>query len=184
MISYSKHSVILVILNFSCLHRLPTQLGPQWVLWVEKPNPRPIVGYEIGPKTQTICGLGWVGFWVLWVLSKPSNEHRHFGYLSSTQRKGQILESPNFPAPALPKGVSTKRRDVCYLALRSFVRFTYSTEALLECDFTNGIAYVGPTAENIKHLQIEQKKMCVAEPNHCARVSYLDQSGLFFCNYV
>ncbi|KAL2696037.1 hypothetical protein AAEP93_003337 [Penicillium crustosum] len=61
---------------------------------------------------------------------------------------GEILESPNFPAPALPKGVSTKRRD-----------------ALLECDFTNGIAFVGPTAENIKHLQIEQKKMCVAEPN-------------------
>lgn len=112
-------------------------------------------------------------------------QYRRLGY-HGRAKKEQILESPSFPAPALPNGFAFKKRDVCYSAnpLPYVAGLLTLAQSQLECDFTHGIAYVGPTAENIQHLRDEGGKMCVAESNTCARVSYLNQSGLFFCNYV
>lgn len=52
------------------------------------------------------------------------------------------------------------------------------------CYYARGVAYVQPTADNIQHLLDVGEDDCTAEANDCVRVSYLDQSGLFFCNYV
>ncbi|KAJ9490605.1 hypothetical protein VN97_g2636 [Penicillium thymicola] len=30
------------------------------------------MGPKVGPKTQPICGLGWVGLWTLWAIERST----------------------------------------------------------------------------------------------------------------
>ncbi|KAI2787003.1 hypothetical protein POX_f07356 [Penicillium oxalicum] len=73
------------------------------------------------------------------------------------------LTPPHYAAPSLPAGIDTDEQPTCYYA--------------------RGIAYVQPTVNNIQHLLDVGEQNCTAEANDCVRVSYLNQSGLFFCNH-
>ncbi|KAE8396781.1 hypothetical protein BDV37DRAFT_289991 [Aspergillus pseudonomiae] len=83
------------------------------------------------------------------------------------RRTSTILNSPNFPAPALEERGLPGKRGV----------------GKPICDFTRGLAYIEPTDVNINHLRDAKDTYCGAEAGNCARVSYLNSSSIFFCNY-
>ncbi|OQE71294.1 hypothetical protein PENNAL_c0108G06761 [Penicillium nalgiovense] len=58
-----------------------------------------------------------------------------------------------------------------------------SAEPATNCEWTYGVAYTKVIREdNLDHLKDVKDSMCVASPNSCTRVAYLDESGIFFCN--
>ncbi|KAJ6105180.1 hypothetical protein N7523_010254 [Penicillium sp. IBT 18751x] len=78
-----------------------------------------------------------------------------------------VIDSPSFPVPTRPSDVIMKKRDDLEVP---------------QCDWTYGVAYVGSTNENIKHLDAVKSALCVAAPKSCTRVAFTNDSGLFFCN--
>ncbi|KAE8371275.1 hypothetical protein BDV26DRAFT_298939 [Aspergillus bertholletiae] len=88
-------------------------------------------------------------------------------YPNIARDASMVLDSPNFPAPALEGTAAPGKR-----AFES-----------LKCDFSHGLAYIDPTAVNIDHLRDEKDAYCLARAGNCARLSYLNDSSIWFCNY-
>ncbi|KZN87701.1 hypothetical protein EN45_062620 [Penicillium chrysogenum] len=71
--------------------------------------------------------------------------------------------SPTFPLPKLPYEMIIEQTPACV--------------------YSHGIAYMDATTENIDHLSKVSETSCNVDAGNCHRLSYVNLSGIFLCNY-